>query len=549
MLNIHQDYCKETFFKGVLEKFEAVYPDNFNFAYDVVDVIGTKEPDRRALVWCNSAGEEHIFTFADMKRYSNMAANVLTNAGIKRGDRVLLILKRHYQFWFITLALHKIGAIGIPATNMLMAHDIEYRCNAADVRAVICTTDEGIPSRIEEALPSCPTVEIKFTVKGFRDGWLDFDSLLKNASAEFERRDTLATDPMLLYFTSGTTGMPKMVVHDFSYPIAHIVTAKYWHNVNPDGLHLTLSDSGWMKFMWGKFYGQWFMEAGVFACDFDKFTPSDLLPLFAKYKITTFCAPPTMFRFFIREDLTKYDLSSLEYACIAGEALNPEVYDQFYKATGLKLMEGFGQTETTLQIFNTIYMTPKPGSMGKVSPAYDVVICDTEGNPVPKGEVGEICVRVEGDRTPCGMFSCYWNDEARTKAAIDSGLYHTGDTAWIDEDGYIWYVGRTDDIIKSSGYRIGPFEIESVLMEHDAVVECAVTGAPDPIRGQVVKATIVLAPGYEGSDELVKELQTYVKKQTAPYKYPRIIEFVTELPKTISGKIKRSDIRSADNAK
>lgn len=549
MLNIHQDYCKETFFKGVLEKFEAVYPDNFNFAYDVVDVIGTKEPDRRALVWCNSAGDEHIFTFADMKKYSDMAANVLTNAGIKRGDRVLLILKRHYQFWFITLALHKIGAIGIPATNMLMAHDIEYRCNAADVRAVICTTDEGIPSRIEEALPSCPTVEIKFTVKGSRDGWLDFDFLLKNASDEFERRDTLATDPMLLYFTSGTTGMPKMVVHDFSYPIAHIVTAKYWHNVNPDGLHLTLSDSGWMKFMWGKFYGQWFMEAGVFACDFDKFTPSDLLPLFAKYKITTFCAPPTMFRFFIREDLTKYDLSSLEYACIAGEALNPEVYDQFYKATGLKLMEGFGQTETTLQIFNTIYMTPKPGSMGKVSPAYDVVICDTDGNPVPKGEVGEICVRVEGDRTPCGMFSCYWNDEARTKTAIDSGLYHTGDTAWIDEDGYIWYVGRTDDIIKSSGYRIGPFEIESVLMEHDAVVECAVTGAPDPIRGQVVKATIVLAPGYEGSDELVKELQVYVKKQTAPYKYPRIIEFVKELPKTISGKIKRSDIRSADNAK
>ncbi len=549
MLNIHQEYCKETFYKGVLEKFEAVYPDNFNFAYDVVDVIGTQEPDRRALVWCNSAGEEHVFTFADMMKYSNMAANLFTKAGIKRGDRVLIILKRHYQFWFITLALHKIGAIGIPATNMLMAHDIDYRCNAAGVRAVISTTDENVPARIEEALPNCPTVEIKFTVKGAREGWLDFDSLLKAESDEFERQDTLATDPMLLYFTSGTTGMPKMVVHDFSYPIAHIVTAKYWHNVNPDGLHLTLSDSGWMKFMWGKFYGQWFMEAGVFACDFDKFTPSDLLPLFAKYKITTFCAPPTMFRFFIREDLSKYDLSSLEHACIAGEALNPEVFDQFYKATGLKLMEGFGQTETTLQVLNTIYMTPKPGSMGKVSPAYDVVICDPDGQPVPKGEVGEICVRVEGDRTPCGMFSCYWNDEERTKAAVDNGLYHTGDTAWIDEDGYIWYVGRTDDIIKSSGYRIGPFEIESVLMEHNAVVECAVTGAPDPIRGQVVKATIVLAPGYEGSDELVKELQTYVKKQTAPYKYPRIIEFVEELPKTISGKIRRSEIRSADNKK
>ena len=548
MLNIHQDFCKETFYKGKLNKFEAVYPDNFNFAYDVVDAIGRGEPDRRAMVWCDSHGNERIFTFSDISRYSNMAANILSDAGVKRGDRVMLILKRHYQFWFIILALHKIGAIGIPATNMLMAHDIDYRCNAAGISAVISTVDDGIPSRFEAALPNCPTVKTKVSVKGSVDGWLDFDKLMETASDVFPRRETAATDPMLLYFTSGTSGMPKMVVHDFTYPIAHIMTAKYWHDVDPEGLHLTLSDSGWMKFMWGKLYGQWFMEGAIFVCDFDKFTPNELLPLFAKYQITTFCAPPTMYRFFIREDLSKYDLSSLKHACIAGEALNPEVFDQFKKATGLKLMEGFGQTESTLLILNSIYMEPKPGSMGKVSPAYDVFIGNAEGEPVPKGETGEICLRVHGDRTPCGIFKGYWNDPERTKNAVVNGVYHTGDTAWEDEEGYMWYVGRTDDIIKSSGYRIGPFEIESVLMEHPCVLECAVTGAPDPIRGQVVKATIVLNKGYEGSDELVKELQTYVKKQTAPYKYPRIIEFVTELPKTISGKIKRNEIRKASQA-
>jgi acetyl-CoA synthetase len=532
-------------YNGLLEKFEAVYPENFNFAYDVVDVIGTEEPNKRAMLWCNDKGDERDFSFGDMKKYSDIAANILTDAGVKRGDRVLIILKRHYQFWFICLALHKIGAIGIPATNLLMAHDIEYRCNAAGIMGVICTTDGDLPSRVEEAMPKCPTVTMKMTVKGEREGWLNFDNLLKTAKTTFERRDTLAEDPILLYFTSGTTGMPKMVVHSHTYPMAHIPTAKYWHNVNPNGLHLTLSDSGWMKFMWGKLYGQWFMEAPIFCCDFDRFAPAQLLTLFAKYKITTFCAPPTMFRLFIQEDLSSYDLSSLEYACIAGEALNPEVFEQFKKHTGLKLMEGFGQTETTLTVFNQKGTDPKPGSMGKASPAYDVVVVDSEGNLATKGATGEICVRITDGKKPVGMFSGYYQNDLLTEQVCENGLYHTGDIAWVDEDGYFWYVGRNDDIIKSSGYRIGPFEIESVLMEHPAVVECAVTGVPDPIRGQVVMATIVLANGYSASEELKKELQDYVKKQTAPYKYPRIVEFVTDLPKTISGKIKRKEIRDS----
>ena len=354
--------------------------------------------------------------------------------------------------------------------------------------------------------------------------------------------ETLSTDPMLLYFTSGTTGMPKMVWHDQTYPLGHIVTAKYWQHVIPDGLHLTLSDTGWMKAMWGKLYGQWFMEAGVFVCDFDKFTPSDLLPLFAKYNITTFCAPPTMYRFFIKEDLNKYDLSSITHATIAGEPLNPEVFNQFYSATGLKLMEGFGQTETTLTLFNPVGTNPKPGSMGKPSPAYDVDLVDYDGNSVEPGTVGEIVIRTDKGK-PCGMFDGYYENPELTKTVWDDNIYHTGDTAWRDEDGYFWYVGRTDDIIKSSGYRIGPFEIESVVMEHPCCLECAITGAPDPIRGQVVKATIVLAKGYEPSEELKKEIQNYVKKQTAPYKYPRVVEFVDELPKTISGKIRRTEIR------
>lgn len=545
MLNLHQKYCKETFYDGKLVGFEPIAPDTFNFAYDVIDEIAKQEPDRRAMLWCNDKGEEHTFTFADMMKYSNKTANLLASHGVKKGDFVVLVMKRHYQFWFTVLALHKIGAIGIPATNLLTKKDYVYRFNAADVSACVCTADGEVTDHVDEACEVCPQVKTKFIVRGKKDGWIDFDAELEAQPDTFERVETQITDPMLLYFTSGTTGMPKMVVHDHSYPLGHIITAKYWHNVIPDGLHLTLSDSGWMKCMWGKLYGQWFMEAGIFVCDFDKFTPSHLLTLFKKYNITTFCAPPTMFRFFIKEDLHKYDLSSLKHACIAGEALNPEVYNQFYEATGLKLMEGFGQTETTLTVFNQVGTTPKPGSMGKPSPAYNVEIVDENGNQVPRGTIGEIAIRT-GDKKVYGMFKEYYKDPEQTEKSWHDGLYHTGDTAWMDEDGYIWYVGRTDDVIKSSGYRIGPFEIESVLMEHPSVLECAVTGAPDPIRGTVVKATIVLAKNYSPSEELKKELQDYVKHQTAPYKYPRIVEFVDELPKTISGKIRRVQIRTED---
>ncbi len=542
MLNIHQKFCRETFYDGKLVGFEPVYGENFNFAYDVVDAIAQAEPLRRAMLWCNESGEEHTFTFADISKASNRAANFFASLGIGKGDRVLLILKRHYQFWFALLGLHKLGAVGIPATNQLTKKDISYRCNAAGVKAVICTTDGDVTEHVESAMGDCPTVELKISVHGKYQNWVDFDTEFVKFSDTMKRVETRAEDPMLIYFTSGTTGMPKMVCHDFTYPIAHIVTAKYWQNVVPDGLHLTISDTGWMKSMWGKLYGQWFMEAGIFVCDFDRFHAEAILPLFAKYKITTFCAPPTMYRFFIKEDLSKYDLSSLTYACIAGEPLNPEVYNQFLKATGLKLMEGFGQSETTLVLFNPIGTNPKPGSTGMPNPAYQVDLIDREGNSVPTGEVGEIVIRTPGKK-PAGLFNGYYLDKERTESVWSDDIYHTGDTAWRDEDGYFWYIGRNDDIIKSSGYRIGPFEIESVLMEHPAVLECAITGVPDPVRGQVVKATIVLAKGYEASEELKKELQVYVKKQTAPYKYPRVIEFVTELPKTISGKIRRIDIR------
>ena len=543
MINLHKKYCEETYDKnGILKTFKAIVPEDYNFGYDVIDVLAEAEPDRRAMLWCNDAGEEHTFTFGDLKRYSDKAANALMKQGIKKGDTVMLVLKRHYQFWFAILALHKIGAFVIPATNLLTKKDFVYRFNAASIKGIICTSDGEVAEHVEAALPESPTLKVKMIAKGKRDGWVSFDEELEAASDHLERIPTKSSDYMLGYFTSGTTGHPKLVCHDAGYSVAHILTAKHWQNVDPDGLHLTLSDTGWGKAAWGKLYGQWFMEAGIFVCDFDKFTPSHLLPLFAKYNITTFCAPPTMFRFFIKEDLSKYDLSSLKYATIAGEALNPEVFNQFYKATGLKLMEGFGQTESTLQAVNLVGMTPKPGSMGKPSPAYDVDIYDDDCNRVDNGVVGEICVKTHGER-PAGIFCEYYQKEEMTRDAWRGGLYHTGDTAWRDEDGYLWYVGRTDDVIKSSGYRIGPFEIESVLMEHPSVLECAITGTPDPIRGQVVKATIVLARGYEPSEALKKELQDHVKRQTAPYKYPRVVEFVEELPKTISGKIRRVEIR------
>lgn len=544
MLNIHQKFCRETFQDGKLVDFKPVYGENFNFSYDVIDEIAKAEPDRRAMQWCDAHGNERTFSFGDISRYSSKAANLFKSVGIKKGDTVMLVLKRHYQFWFACLALHKIGAIGIPATNLLTKKDYVYRFNAAHVTAVLATADGEVQEHIEAAVPESPTLKYKFSVKrkGLNDSWIDFDEELEKQSDVFPREDVLATDPMLLYFTSGTTGMPKMVYHDNTYPLGHIITAKYWHNVVPDGLHLTISDTGWMKAMWGKLYGQWFMEAAIFVCDFDKFAPSDLLPLFAKYNITTFCAPPTIYRFFIQEDLSKYDLSSLKYVTTAGEALNPEVFNKIYEATGLKLMEAFGQTETTLTLGNLTGDNPKPGSMGKPSPGYDVDLVDPEGNSVDTGVVGEVVLKTDNGK-PCGMFNGYYQNPELTKSVWYNNLYHTGDTAWKDEDGYYWYVGRTDDIIKSSGYRIGPFEIESVIMEMPCCAECAITGVPDPIRGQVVKATIVLAKGYEPSEELKKEIQTYVKKQTAPYKYPRVVEFVDELPKTISGKIRRVEIR------
>ncbi len=546
MLNIHQRYCKETYDeKGILSKFEAVVPEDYNFAYDVIDEIARQEPDRRAMVWCNDKGEERTFTFGDFKRYSDKAANVFKAHGIGKGDKVMLVLKRHYQYWFAILALHKLGAVTIPATHLLTKKDFVYRFNVADVKGIVCTADGEVSEHVEAALPECPSLKVMLLARGKKDGWLNFDDEVEAASDQFERVQTKSSDTMLGYFTSGTTGYPKLVTHNYSYSVAHILTAKHWQNIKPDGLHLTVSDTGWGKAAWGKLYGQWFMEAAIFVCDFTKFTPAELLPLFSKYHITTFCAPPTIYRFFIKEDLTHYDLSSLEYACIAGEALNPEVYNQFYKATGLRLMEAFGQTESTVLAANTVGMIPKPGSMGKSSPQYDVDIYNEDGTRADNGVVGEICVKV-GDGHPHGLFEGYYHNQEITDRVWHDGLYHTGDTAWRDEDGYLWYDGRTDDIIKSSGYRIGPFEIESALMEHPSVLECAITGVPDPIRGQVVKATIVLAKGYTPSEELKKELQNHVKRSTAPYKYPRVVEFVDELPKTISGKIRRVQLRDSD---
>lgn len=542
MINIHQKFCKETFYSGSLIDFEPIYEESFNFAYDVIDAIALATPTRRAMVWCNDKGEEHTFTFSDISRYSNMAANMFLSLGIKRGDKVMLVLKRHYQFWFAVLGLHKIGAIAVPAVNQLTKKDFLYRFKTAEIQALICTVDGDVISNAEEAISEYSNLKFIMSVNGKIKGWRCFDEDIKKYSYKINRHETKCTDPMLLYFTSGTTGMPKMVCHDFTYPLGHIVTAKYWQSVVPDGLHLTISDTGWLKSMWGKLYGQWFMEAGIFVCDFDRFNPANLLPLFSKYQITTFCAPPTMFRLFIKENIQKYDLSSLKHVTIAGEALNPEIFKRFYEATGIKPMEGFGQSETTAILFNSVGTEPKPGSMGKPSPAYDVDIIDRNGNSVDPGEIGEIVIRTDKGK-PCGMFNGYYNDKKKTNYAWNNNIYHTGDTAWKDEDGYVWYVGRTDDIIKSSGYRIGPFEIESVLLEHPSVLECAVMGVPDKIRGQIVKAAIVLSHGFKPSESLKKEIQNFVKHQTAPYKYPRSIDFVDAIPKTATGKIIRSAIR------
>ena len=533
---------------GHVEKVTFTCPERFNFAYDVVDRLGCEQPDKRAILWCNEAGEEKDVSFSEVSRQSDMAASMFRQMGIGKGDHVMLILKRHLEFWYCFMGLHKLGAIGVPATNQLMPKDIVYRCNAADVKAIVCTAEGRIAELVEEALPSCPTVHARMIVKGEREGWLSYAESMAAAPA-FEAPAGGArpggADRLFMYFSSGTTGMPKMVSHNHWYPIAHIPTAVYWHNVGPDDLHLTVSETGWAKSMWGKLYGQWLAEGAVFVYDFDRFNSDDMLSRIAKHRVTTFCAPPTIYRFLIREDLTRFDLSSLKHVTTAGEALNSEVYSRFLAATGLKLREAFGQTETTLLAATMNWMEPKPGSMGKPSPAYTLDVVDDDGNTVDTGTVGEIVVRTEPE-VPTGLMIGYHNDPAMTANAWHDGLYHTGDTAYMDEDGFLWYVGRKDDIIKSSGYRIGPFEVESVIMEHPAVVECAVTGAPDPVRGTVVKATIVAGKGYVPSEALGQEIQEYVKTHTAPYKYPRIIEFVPELPKTISGKIRRTEIREKD---
>ncbi|MBO5649475.1 MAG: AMP-binding protein [Clostridia bacterium] len=517
--------------------------DKFNLAFDVVDRLGREKPDKVAMLHISKDKTERTFTFADMKRASSQTANYFKSLGIKRDDRVMLILKRHYQFWFAMLALHKLGAVAIPATNQLKEHDITYRCNKAGIKMIVSTADDGVPEQIELALPHAPTVEHKILVGGVRDGWRNFDEEYALYTGKFDRSEDApcGDDLMLMYFTSGTTGNPKIAMHSFKYPLGHFITARYWHCVNPEGLHLSISDTGWAKAAWGKIYGQWLCEAGLFVYDFDRFDASDILPMFAKYGITTFCAPPTMLRMMIKQDLSGYDLSTVEHMTTAGEALNPEVFRQFEAATGLQIMEGFGQTETTVALANLIGTQTKVGSMGKPVPLYDIHLLDADGNDVDDGEVGEICIRV-ADGAPCGLFRGYFDDEEKTAEVWHDGYYHTGDTAWRDEDDYFWYVGRVDDVIKSSGYRIGPFEIENVIMELPYVLECGVSPEPDEVRGQVVKASIVLVHGTEPTDALRREIQEYVKARTAPYKYPRVVVFRDELPKTTSGKIQRNKL-------
>ena len=529
---------------GVLQSLDFPNADRFNFAFDCVDAIAAKYPEKLAMLHLDRDKNERRLTFSDISRASSRAANYFKALGIKRGDRVMLVLKRHYQFWFAILGLHKLGAIAIPATNQLQEHDFSYRFNAAEVSAIVCTADGDTAQQVDIAQRESPSLKLKILVGGQREGWHDFDEEYTMYRSHFPRGEDApcGDDLMLMFFTSGTTGYPKIAAHSYKYALGHYITAKYWHCVHADGLHFTISETGWGKALWGKLYGQWLCEGAVFTYDFDRFDAADILPMFKKYNITTFCAPPTMYRMFIKDDLSKYDLSSIRHATTAGEALNPEVFRQFEAQTGLQIYEGFGQTETTLTIGNLIGNKQKIGSMGKPIPTYDLVLVDENDEPVAPGENGEICIRAKDGELPCGLFAGYYRDEGQTKEVWHDGLYHTRDVAWQDEDGYLWYVGRRDDVIKSSGYRIGPFEIESVIMELPYVLECGVSAAPDELRGQVVKASIVLVKGTEGTEELKKEIQSYVKKHTAPYKYPRIVVFRDELPKTISGKIQRNKL-------
>ena len=526
------------------ENLEFIIPEHFNFAYDVMDVWAEEAPDKLALLWTNDEGEERRATFAQLKAESDQAAAYLHSLGIGPGDPVMLILKRRYEWWIAMLALHKLAAVVIPATHMLTKHDIVYRNTRASVKAIICVDDPYVVGQINKALPESPTVEHVITMKRWHDEIGTAPAFVRPAAKNYN------SDTMLMYFTSGTSGEPKMVAHDFLYALGHLTTGVFWHNLSEDSIHLTVADTGWGKAVWGKFYGQWFAGATVFVFDHEKFDADRLLRQMEKYHVTSFCAPPTIYRFMIREDLSRYDLSALRYCCTAGEALNPAVYEKFFEQTGIRLMEGFGQTETTMTLGTFPWMEPKPGSMGKPNGQYEIDLLKPDGTSCEDGEKGEIVVKV-GDKKPVGLFKEYYRDPELTHEAWHDGLYHTGDMAWRDEDGYYWFEGRIDDVIKSSGYRIGPFEVESALMTHPAVVECAITGVPDDIRGMVVKATIVLGKEWKdrAGDDLIKELQQHVKHETAPYKYPRIIEFVDELPKTISGKIRRVEIRQKDNKK
>jgi acetyl-CoA synthetase len=542
-------YLKQTTFKDFEDftrNYKLIVPEQFNFAYDVVDEWAAIAPEKQALLWTNDKGESRSFTFAEIKHYSDRAASYFQQVGIGKGDKVMAILKRRYEFWFTIIALHKIGAIIIPATHLLTEKDIVYRNNAAGIKAIISIGEEPILSQIEASRSASPELERVISIGPVvPEGWDDFQKGIIDAPDFVSCKGiNINIDPLIISFTSGTTGNPKMVLLDHLYPLGHIVTAKYWHNLHEDSVHLTIADTGWLKAVWGKLYGQWIVGACVFVYDHDKFTPTDMLAIIEKYRITSLCAPPTVFRFLIREDISKYDLSSLEYCTIAGEALNPAVYEQFLKLTGIQLKEGYGQSETTATVITAPWIIPKPGSMGRPNPHYQVDLITADGRQAEVGEQGEIVLRLERGY-PIGLFKGYYRNESLTREVIHDSIYHTGDIAWKDEDGYFWFVGRNDDVIKSSGYRIGPFEVESALMTHPAVVECAVTGAPDELRGQVVKATIILSNDYrnKAGDELAAEIQEHVKKVTAPYKYPRIVEFVDELPKTISGKIRRVEIR------
>lgn len=539
-------------YEDFLSNYTVNVPKDFNFGFDIVDAWAEAEPEKKALVWVNEADEEKSFTFTDIKRLSNRAANFFQDIGIKKGSVVMLILRRRWEYWICATALHKIGAILIPGSLQLTKKDIVYRGTTANIHTVICVDDDFVLSQVEAAEAEVPSLKNKITILEQRAGWLDFSDELDKYPDTFARPTGEAAtrwdDTMLVYFTSGTTGMPKMVSHNFAYPLGHIITAKYWQQVEEDKLHMSVSDSGWAKFGWGKIYGQWVCGAVIFAYDMlGKFEPKNLLAKLEKYKVTTFCAPPTMFRFMLQEDVTRYDLSAIHNCGIAGEPLNPEVFKKWHELTGLKLREGFGQSEGPVLLANFKWFEPRPGSTGKPSPGFNIQLIDSDGNVCEDGEEGTIAIMDVKNHPPVGLFTGYYLNEKMTEENLLGKCYDTGDVAWRDSEGYYWFVGRNDDVIKCSGYRIGPFEVESAMLEHDAVVECAITGTPDPIRGQVVKATVVLAKGYTGSAELTKELQNYVKKVTAPYKYPRVVEYVAELPKTLGGKIKRAEIRNKDS--